>query len=75
MALTYEQRQLIESCYGFADFALATGIKSPLIAFAWDDFRGFVWDLMKQEESYNMDGIITEAFERWSREQTVYDLN
>ena len=74
MLSTY-QKELIESFYEFTAFALATGLKSPLIAFAWDDFREFTWDLMKQEESYGMDGIITEAFERWSREQTVYELN
>ena len=49
MLSTY-QKELIESFYEFTAFALATGLKSPLIAFAWDDFREFTWDLMKQEE-------------------------
>lgn len=73
--LTYEQRQLIEAYYDFAGFAQATGLKSPLIAFAWDDFREFTWNLMVTEESYNTDGVITEAFEQWSKQQTVYELD
>lgn len=74
MLSTY-QRQLVESYYSFVDFAAATGLKSPLIAFAWEDFRAFAYALMIKENSYNPDGIITEAFERWSRTQTVYKLN
>lgn len=72
---TYEQRQLVEAYYSFVGFAQATGLKSPLIAIAWDDFREFTWNLMKEQQSYNTAGIITEAFDRWSRQQTVYQLN
>ncbi len=73
--LTYEQRQLVEAYYGFADFAQATGLKAPFVASAWNDFREFTWNLMKEQQSYNTDGIITEAFDRWLRQQTVYQLN
>ena len=73
--LTHYQIGLVESYYDFVGFAQATGLQSPFVGPAYNDFREFTWNLMKKEESYNTDGIITEAFDRWSREQTVYQLN
>ena len=71
---TYHQKQLVESYYDFVGFADATGLKAPVVGPAYDNFREFTFALMKQENSFGFDGIITEAFDRWERAQDIYSM-
>ncbi len=72
-----EQRQWFGGYYSFTDFALATGLKAPIVAQAYNDFRDFTVKLQKTDGCgyYEYDGIISEAFERWMQEQTTYHID
>ena len=66
--------ELINGFYGFTDFAAATGLKAPFVGKAYNDFKTYTSNLMHEEQSFDFDGVITEAFERWCKDQIDYDL-
>jgi len=75
--ISYEQKQWFSGFYSFTDFALATGLKAPIVSQAYNDFRDFTIKLQQTEGNgyYEYDGIISEAFERWLKTQKEYQID
>lgn len=71
-----DMRNWFAGFYDFVGFASATGLKAPDVATAYNDFRTYTFALQRREGNgyYGYDGIISEAFERWCREQTRWNL-
>lgn len=62
--ITFEQRQSFEAYYTFMDFQAATGLQSPALSKAYNAFRDFTMQYIKD----NGFEAITEAFEVWSKD-------
>jgi len=75
--INHDVKQWFEGFYPFVEFAQATGLKAPLVAQAYNDFRDFTIELQKTDGNgyYGYDGIISEAFEQWMQEQTKYPID
>lgn len=61
--VTYQQRQDFEAEYSFVEFQQATGYMPPQLGLAYDNFREFTIQYIKD----NGFGAISEAFEAWAR--------
>jgi hypothetical protein len=60
-----------ETYYPLVGFVQATGLPITIALCAYKDFRQFTLTLQRTEGNnyYGYDGIITESFERWMKQQ------